>query len=46
MAALALSTGRRRKILESVGIWLALLPLAILVIAPIWYLMAMAFTPE
>lgn len=46
MAVLALSSGRRRKIFESAGLWLALLPLIILVIAPIWYLIAMAFTPE
>lgn len=46
MAVLALSTSRRRKISESFLLWLALLPLAILVIAPLWYLIAMAFTPE
>ena len=46
MTTLALSIGQRRKILESVLLWLALLPMAILVIAPLWFLIAMAFTPE
>lgn len=46
MAAMGLSLGRRRKIGESILLWVALLPLVVLVIAPLWYLIAMAFTPE
>ncbi len=46
MAVLGLSLGRRQKIGESILLWVALLPLVVLVIAPLWYLIAMAFTPE
>ncbi|MFN8445163.1 MAG: carbohydrate ABC transporter permease [Caldilineaceae bacterium] len=37
---------RRKKIQESLLLWLVLLPLAIVVIVPLWYLTDMAFTPE
>jgi multiple sugar transport system permease protein len=46
VAVIAISSRRRRKIFESVALWAVLLPMAILVIAPLWYLIAMAFTSE
>jgi multiple sugar transport system permease protein len=42
----ALTTGQRKKILDSILIWLVLLPVAIAVIVPLWYMTDMAFTPE
>lgn len=41
-----LTSGRRKKIYDSLWIWLLLLPLAITVIVPLWYMTDMAFTPE
>lgn len=45
MAAMTLTT-RQRKLLESSLIWLLMLPLAVVIIMPLWYMTAMAFTPE
>jgi multiple sugar transport system permease protein len=42
----ALTSGQRKKLLDSILIWLVLLPLAITVIVPLWYMVDMAFTPE
>lgn len=42
----AMNYARRKKIQETVLLWLVLLPLAIVVIVPLWYLTDMAFTPE
>ena len=42
----ALTSGTRKKLLDSLWIWLLLLPLAIAVIVPLWYMVDMAFTPE
>lgn len=42
----ALSFGQRKQIRNSILLWLVLLPLAIAVIVPLWYMTAMAFTPE
>lgn len=39
-------TNRQRKLLESGLIWLLMLPLAVVIIMPLWYMTAMAFTPE
>lgn len=41
-----LSTPQQKKTFESILLWLLLLPLAILVIVPLWYMADMAFTPE
>jgi len=40
------SSTRRRKLLEAILLWIVLLPLAISVLMPLWYMTAMAFTPE
>lgn len=42
----ATSYAQRKKIRESILMWLVLLPLAFAVIVPLWYLTDMAFTPE
>ncbi|MCB0086745.1 MAG: carbohydrate ABC transporter permease, partial [Caldilineaceae bacterium] len=42
----ALNYAQRRKIRDSILFWAILLPLAITVIVPLWYLTDMAFTPE
>lgn len=42
----ALTYAQRRKIRDSILLWAILLPLAITVIIPLWYLTDMAFTPE
>ncbi len=42
----ALASGQRKKSYESLLIWLVLLPLAITVLVPLWYMTDMAFTPE
>lgn len=42
----ALSSGQRKKSYDSIWLWLLLLPLAITVIVPLWYMADMAFTPE
>jgi multiple sugar transport system permease protein len=46
MAAFSLTSGQRRRIQASVLLWLILAPLAIAVVVPLWYMTAMAFTPE
>lgn len=42
----ALSFAQRQKIRDSILIWVLLLPLAIAVLVPLWYMTDMAFTPE
>ena len=49
MTTLASSINRspqRKKLLESIGMWLILAPLGIIVIIPLLYMASMAFTPE
>jgi multiple sugar transport system permease protein len=46
VAAFTLSTSQRRQLRETLLFWVILIPLAITVIVPLWYMTAMAFTPE
>jgi multiple sugar transport system permease protein len=46
VAAFTLSTSQRRQLREMLLFWLILMPLAVAVIVPLWYMTAMAFTPE
>jgi len=41
-----ISTYQRKKILESLGLWLILAPLGFLICVPLAYMTSMAFTPE
>lgn len=42
----SLTYGQRQRIRESILLWVILLPLAIIVLVPLWYMTDMAFTPE